>query len=354
MNTTTIGTIITTLRKEKGYTQEDLADLLGVTSGAVSKWETGAAQPDISLLKPLAYSLHTTVDHLLSFGELGESQINKIYKEVQTAYIKEGFSKGYEMSQTYLKQYPNHSHLTLLLASLLQTYCALDKNATEESAEGYLKQALTLFYKVVEQRDPNDTNIALFSIASLELGFDRFEKSQEALEKISASYIDPYVLWPQLFLKQKKYDEAERASKYKLYSSVNDVASNLNTLGKIAMDKEDFDRATAFLETANKIESIFGPNLDLSTYSLTKLYLKMGEKEKAAKWYYEYVKNMVELDLTLEENMFFQGLKPNVKEDEYVIIKKRQLEETLKDNSFKELSGISDYEKATSLLKENV
>lgn len=41
-------------RKEKGYTQEQLAEALGVTVGAVSKWETGLSVPDIQLIVEMA------------------------------------------------------------------------------------------------------------------------------------------------------------------------------------------------------------------------------------------------------------------------------------------------------------
>lgn len=53
------------LRKEKGMTQAELADRLGITNKAVSKWETGEAMPDTALLVPLAENLGVTVDELL-------------------------------------------------------------------------------------------------------------------------------------------------------------------------------------------------------------------------------------------------------------------------------------------------
>ena len=49
-----IGKRIQHLRREKGLTQEQIAAALGVTSAAVSKWETNAALPDIGMLCPLA------------------------------------------------------------------------------------------------------------------------------------------------------------------------------------------------------------------------------------------------------------------------------------------------------------
>ena len=53
MNQIKIGKFISELRKEKKLTQKDLADKLGVTDRAVSKWENGRGMPDISSLKTI-------------------------------------------------------------------------------------------------------------------------------------------------------------------------------------------------------------------------------------------------------------------------------------------------------------
>lgn len=61
-----IGKRIAALRKGKGMTQEDLAGRMGVSSQAVSKWETDASCPDISLLPLLCRTLGVTSDELLT------------------------------------------------------------------------------------------------------------------------------------------------------------------------------------------------------------------------------------------------------------------------------------------------
>jgi transcriptional regulator with XRE-family HTH domain len=66
----TLGMRIALLRKQKPMTQEELAEKMGVSSQAVSKWENDVSCPDIQLLPRLARLLGVTVDELLS----GKSQ----------------------------------------------------------------------------------------------------------------------------------------------------------------------------------------------------------------------------------------------------------------------------------------
>lgn len=63
-----IGSNIAALRKEKGITQEELANALGVSAQAVSKWENNSSCPDVSLLTVIADYFGVTVDALLRSG----------------------------------------------------------------------------------------------------------------------------------------------------------------------------------------------------------------------------------------------------------------------------------------------
>ena len=71
----TLGRKIQKLRKEKGWTQEELANRVGVSAQAVSKWETDVSSPDISLLRPLAEQFGVTTDDLLNMDETAEKPV---------------------------------------------------------------------------------------------------------------------------------------------------------------------------------------------------------------------------------------------------------------------------------------
>ena len=73
-----IGIFLQTLRKEKGLTQLELADILNVSNKTVSKWECGDSLPEIPMLKTLADFYDLTIDEILN----GERKQNKIINKV--------------------------------------------------------------------------------------------------------------------------------------------------------------------------------------------------------------------------------------------------------------------------------
>ena len=74
MNYEKIGKFISEKRKEKGLTQKELANLIGVTDKAVSKWERGMGCPDVSILEILAQSLNVSILEILK-GRVIENEI---------------------------------------------------------------------------------------------------------------------------------------------------------------------------------------------------------------------------------------------------------------------------------------
>ena len=70
------------LRKTKRYTQQRLADKLGISHQAISQWERGDTMPDIATLPELARLLGTTTDSILSAGDEGFEGFDEIINRV--------------------------------------------------------------------------------------------------------------------------------------------------------------------------------------------------------------------------------------------------------------------------------
>jgi transcriptional regulator with XRE-family HTH domain len=83
-------------RKEMKLTQEQLAEVMGVTVGAVSKWELGLSNPDIMLLPKLARLFGISLDVLFSF-ELTDSSADDLAEEIKTYRYEKKYDKGVEL-----------------------------------------------------------------------------------------------------------------------------------------------------------------------------------------------------------------------------------------------------------------
>ena len=95
MDSKKIGAQIAHLRKEKGLTQNDLGDRLGVTFQAVSKWERGETLPDTAILLDLAQALGTSVDFILTGG----SQVLHYRGKFTVAQMQEGILSLKQMGE---------------------------------------------------------------------------------------------------------------------------------------------------------------------------------------------------------------------------------------------------------------
>ncbi|MBE6149706.1 MAG: helix-turn-helix transcriptional regulator [Firmicutes bacterium] len=82
MNQEKIGKFIAELRKQKKLTQEQLAEKLGITKNAVSKWERGLGLMDLSLLKPLSEILNVSVTEILNGEKFDKEEINSKSEEL--------------------------------------------------------------------------------------------------------------------------------------------------------------------------------------------------------------------------------------------------------------------------------
>ena len=103
-----IGMNIKRLRLAKGLTQEQLAELLTISTAAVSKWEAKNTYPDITMLFPLAEIFGVTVDELLGYDEAkAKVDIDKILAEYQQLYVEGKFAEGKELIVNARKKYPH-------------------------------------------------------------------------------------------------------------------------------------------------------------------------------------------------------------------------------------------------------
>ena len=89
MNQHAIGQLLKELRKEKGITQEKLAEMLNVSNRSISRWENGNTLPDFDLLIELANYYDISIDEILGGKRRGEEVMEKETLEKVAEYTNE-------------------------------------------------------------------------------------------------------------------------------------------------------------------------------------------------------------------------------------------------------------------------
>ncbi len=138
------------LRKEHSLTQEQLAEALGVTVGAVYKWESKQSMPEIKLLVEIAEFFETSVDVLLGYGWEHGSMKDAVSRICELC-IEKNFSEAVKYAEKALQKYPNS--FGVVYESGMMYALMMNKEASGRAIE-LLNQAL----KLINQNTKEDVS----------------------------------------------------------------------------------------------------------------------------------------------------------------------------------------------------
>jgi len=142
-----IGIKIIEKRKEKGLTQEELADYLGISKPAVSKWESGQSYPDITLLPVIASYFDISVDELFDYQpQLNKLEIRKLYRRLSQRFTEIGFDEAHQEWSGYVKKYYSCWPLLMNMGVLLMNQVNLV--SSQAKMEEVLNEAIHLFDRI--------------------------------------------------------------------------------------------------------------------------------------------------------------------------------------------------------------
>lgn len=123
-----IGEKIKNLRKSKGISQEILAQALGVTFQAVSKWETGAAAPDVALIPAVASYFGVSIDELFDYNVYeNERKVDAICREA-SGHLRSDPAKAEAILCKGLKQFPANENMLTVLVYVLCAQTGRDQD----------------------------------------------------------------------------------------------------------------------------------------------------------------------------------------------------------------------------------
>lgn len=152
---------IARLRREKGLTQEDLANYIGVSKASVSKWETGQSYPDITFLPQLATLFNISIDELMGYEpQMSMEDIRKLYVKLSADFASEPFDEVLDSCREIVKKYFSCFPLLFHIGAMLVNNCM--EAGDREKTLSVLSEAKKLFVRVkTESEDAELVQMAL-------------------------------------------------------------------------------------------------------------------------------------------------------------------------------------------------
>lgn len=145
-----LGEKIKHLRLRDGRKQEDIANALGVSNQAVSRWESGGSYPDIELIPAIANYFNVSTDELFDMEtDNAEKAIENICKSAEKENALGYSEEAISLLRNGLALYPNSYKMMEMLSEHL--YCNSYKCKNEKYKKAYIEEATILAEKVVEE-----------------------------------------------------------------------------------------------------------------------------------------------------------------------------------------------------------
>ena len=246
-----MGEKIKALRKQKNISQEVLAQALGVSFQAVSKWETGAALPDVALIPAIAGFFEVSTDELFDFNLLEQERKVMDICSAAADIRDERPAEAETILREGLKQFPGNE---IILNNLLYTMRAPERN----------EEVVTLCKSILEVTRLDDVKYDVLRILA-ETYHAMGEQSlvQPTLEQIPEIYFSKLELAAKLL----EGEEAMRAAGAQAYLSRDDLLDMLTRMSQLCREKGEADQAENYAGLARAVYSLFEGRDDTQGYN---------------------------------------------------------------------------------------
>lgn len=281
-----IGTNIYTLRKAKKMTQAQLAEKLGVSEQAVSKWENEQCAPDVSLFPIIADYFGVSIDRLFGYHQ------NSYEEEVKTI-IKAADDSGDTYKEIAiltegLERFPNSPDLKTNLAFSLSMVNRMSEDEAERKEA--VAKAIKLCREVVDTcGDVRKVDDALNMLTRIYGEIGEFGKAKEAIERISGeSYFYRVTAMARTLGYEHNDTEMMRYIEENLFDCWLAMDLNLQVLTSRLSEMGQYREAALFGEAHRTLLSVFDDGCEnfyathkfFANHQLAHTYRKLEDKEK--------------------------------------------------------------------------
>lgn len=241
-----LGEKIKQLRKQKNISQEILANHLGVSFQAVSKWETETTMPDVILIPAIASFFGVSTDELFDFNlyEI-EKNVEKIVDE-HRLYLDSDIKKSEQIIRNGLKKYPGNE---ILLNCLINIISETDRK----------DEAITIAKSLIESTKCDEIRIDAWRImAEAYKSKGEYSLAKEAIEHIPEIYFSKLYVKAYLLDGEDKYEAATKEASL----CFEHLIWMLEILGDIYLEKGEKEKAKIQFTQALNILKAFENDFD--------------------------------------------------------------------------------------------
>ena len=222
-------------RKSLGFTQDQLAERLGVTLGAVSKWERGSSEPDLAYIMDLAELFHVSVDALIGFSMHGCDADGEAARIEELGDLLDVPDSGrqvtvFDLAAEYdsaLVKFPNHFRI-VLGAGLIHSRIGIVYRRNDElyRALDLLRHALELFS---QNKDPGVTELRIHNeIGGCYCALKDYKKAIEAYKMNNVAGNNDARIGMLLTLYEKNPEEGVRYTEKAFLNQFSDMITSVS------------------------------------------------------------------------------------------------------------------------------
>ncbi|MCC0686083.1 helix-turn-helix transcriptional regulator [Clostridioides sp. ZZV15-6383] len=290
MNELNIAKTLILKRKEKGITQDELANYIGVSKASVSKWETGQSYPDITFLPQLATYFNITVDELICYEpQMMKEDINKLYNRLCKDFTVKPFDEVMAEIREIIKKYYSCFPLIFRMGLLIVNHYDI---VDEKKRELLISEALEIFIRI--QETCNDIDIcrqAKSMEATCYILLNQPIQVIDLLQDSNFPMINEVILLAQGQMMNGQIDEARETFQLGAYQNLISLVQNLVGILQNAdkLQMKEIERRILAISDIFDLDTL-SPAIMLSVY-LTQAQINLihGNNEGAIKSLRKYV-----------------------------------------------------------------
>ncbi len=293
--------IIQQKRKTLGLTQEQIASYLNVSTAAVSKWENGLTNPDISLLSSLARILKTDVNTLLCFTEdMGAEEISHFCEHISTLAREQSYAESFQKAVEKIHEYPHNEALLHSLALVLDSLLVF-ADLPEEEKRPYEEKITAWYRRLLESEDEKIRSSAEYLTANRLIRTGRYDEAQAILdhmpdkETILESVADKGLLQVRLYEAQGQNEKAAEDLQRMLLTALNKAQLLLYKLMDAETAAGNLQAAELIADKAAQMVPLF----DLWPYNAYVAPLQISVKKQDADETIRLLKLLLEASQTV-------------------------------------------------------